>query len=339
MNDILYLDTPSVAAVLEDLPAVDAIADAQSDHARGTAILPEEAYLRWEQTDGWARSLSLPAAFGNPATTAGMKIINSCLGNPARGLPRASGLLALYDVDTARVRTLMAAGDLSATRTAAVSALGALHLAPSPVREAAIIGTGPIGLAHARVLARALRPGLRTVRLYDIDTERCREAAATLAAELHPLRVTAVHDRAEALAGAGLIIAATTTSHPYLDIDDVPPGSVTVNVGLDDCTEALLTRADLLVVDSRMLVAADHRRLLGRLIADGKITQYADAVPGARSIDAEIGELVAGITQVGMPADGRAVFNPFGMAVNDVALGAAVEREALRRGLGVRLPR
>ncbi|MFE0101574.1 ornithine cyclodeaminase [Streptomyces sp. NPDC059009] len=344
MNDILYLDTPSVAAVLADLPVVDAIARAQRDHARGTVVLPEEAYLRWDHTEGWARSLCLPAALGTPATVAGTKIINSCLGNPAKGLPRAGGLLALYDVETAHIRTLMAAAELSATRTAAVSALGALHLAPAPVTDVAIFGAGPIGRTHARVLARTLPEPPRTIRLYDLDAARCAEAARVLAAELGPVRVRAAASPAEALDGASLVVAATTTDRPYLDLHDVPAGSLTVNVGLDDCAEGLLMGADVLVVDSRQLVAADHRRLLGRLIADGKVTRHPvpdippNTPPAARAVDAEIGELVAGQRKLTLPPRGRVVFNPFGMAVNDVALGSVIDREARRRGLGIRLP-
>jgi ornithine cyclodeaminase len=57
---------------------------------QGTANIAAETTLRWTAPDGTAaRSLVLPA---RSADSYGCKIINACIGNIDRGLPRAHGL-------------------------------------------------------------------------------------------------------------------------------------------------------------------------------------------------------------------------------------------------------
>jgi ornithine cyclodeaminase/alanine dehydrogenase-like protein (mu-crystallin family) len=319
-DQIRYLDATTVAALLDEIDAVAVIEDALRLHATGATVLPAEAHLHWSTVDGAARSLALPAVLGDPPYAAGTKVMNGNLANPARGLPRASGLVLLFDVRTAQVSTVMAAAQVSATRTAAVSAAAARALAPKPMRQLLILGAGPIGEAHTRLLPRAL-PSVREIWVYDLDHGRARTVADTAHA-------TAVARRDDVIGAADLIIAATTSREPYLDLAEVPAGCLVVNVGLDDCTEDLLLGADQLVVDDWTLVAEDPHRLLGRLIRAGKVTGPV----------LELAQVVAHQNVTVRPTD-RVVVNPFGLAIHDVALASAVDQLARQRGLGISLPR
>jgi hypothetical protein len=55
---------------------------------------------------------------------------------------------------------------------------------------------------------------------------------------------------------------------------------------------------------------------------------------GARRVDAELGDVLAGRRPGRASDDDVVLVNPFGMGVADVALMAAVHAEAVRRGMG-----
>src|SRR5438270_12300869 len=98
-NTLRYLDGAQVDALCRQFDPLDVLTDTLRAVRRGTAGITPEAALRWRSADGTAaRSLILPAHDGDAY---GCKIINACIGNPNRGLPRASGLILLFDPVTA----------------------------------------------------------------------------------------------------------------------------------------------------------------------------------------------------------------------------------------------
>jgi N-[(2S)-2-amino-2-carboxyethyl]-L-glutamate dehydrogenase len=91
------------------------------------------------------------------------------------------------------------------------------------------------------------------------------------------------------------------------------------------------------VVDDWGLVSTDDRRILGRLHREGRI-----GAPGARQtprVHGELGAVVAGALRGRESEDETIVFNPFGMAIEDVALASEVYATATRSGVGLALPR
>lgn len=337
--ELLYLPSEAVEGVLDQVDVLSAVRSGLVELAHGNAHLPPEAYLRWDNADGWARSLALPAVLGKPVISAGMKIINASPQNPDRGIARAAGVLALFDPTSARIRTVMSAALVSATRTAAVSTLGALALAPRPPDVLAVLGSGPLGAAHARMLLNSSPDVPATVRFHDLVPERAEAAAAELARLFPEARITSVPDYRDAVAGASVIVAATTTEVPYLRLADVEQGCLVINVGLDDCTDELLIGCDVLVVDDWSLVLDDGYRALGRLVRAGRITHPKENVRSAGPAQvAQLGDLVAGRAEVTVRPDSLVVLNPFGMAVADIALAAEIERKAIELGIGMHLP-
>jgi ornithine cyclodeaminase len=56
-------------------------------------------------------------------------------------------------------------------------------------------------------------------------------------------------------------------------------------------------------------------------------------------VDGELGQVLAGLCPGRRDAGERIVVNPFGMALEDVALAASVVGVARERGVGTRIPR
>src|SRR5262249_15533411 len=153
-------------------------------------------------------------------------------------------------------------------------------------------------------------------------------AAAAEQMEIREATVHAVSHRTSVIGEADVIIAATTSTDAHLHLNDIRPGTLVINVGLDDCAQDLLLGAEYLVVDSWNLVANDTNRLLGRLIRTGLVGAPGDGVsPGVRQqVDAELGQIITGIVNVRPGWQDRVVLNPFGMAVNDIAVATMIEQ-------------
>jgi ornithine cyclodeaminase len=333
MNGLEQYSEAEVAAALADLDVLAVVRGAFLEHHRGRTTLPAEAYLPWRAPDGGcARSIAMHAHLPGPPPRAGLKLINGALGNPDRGLPRASGIIALFDPETARITDLLPAAEISAIRTAAVSTLAALQLAAPSPRRLALLGAGVLAAIHARLMAAALP----IEELVVFDRDRARAERLVTSSRVSQGWVAAGAE--EAIRGADLIVTATTTTDPYIHLDWLAPGSVVLNVSLDDLRAEAFLAADALYVDDWSMVTADRQRLLGKLARAGDVVAPGERPrPGGRAVTAELGELFAGAAEVRRGSEQRMIVNPFGLAIADIALAAAVaeqrERLPARRGL------
>ena len=344
-DGIRYLNEAQTRFLCEQFDPVAVVRRALVLHGNDETVLPAEAYLGWRAADGaHARSLCMPAMLRGPepgAYAIGTKVINGAPGNIARGLPRASGLTMMFDPLTARITTVMASQHLSALRTACVSVIAAQELVTKDVVTVGVIGAGVIARAHIELLARAL-PRVTHVAVYDHDSRRAADLASSLADPLllSGTSLTVAASAEDAVIGANLVIAATTTTTGYLGYGCFAAGTVIVNVSLDDVLPDVVQRADLLFVDDWSLVRDDQHRLLGRMARSGRVVgPRDDPKPGARRVDAELGQLLAGKHPGRTRPEQLILVNPFGMAIGDVALAAEVARGAQRLGLGQLLTR
>lgn len=337
---ICYLSRAEVVRAAAELDPVPVVRTALELHAEGRTTLPDEAYLPWHTSDGAAaRSLALPAALWGGSSTVGLKVINGCLSNPDRGLPRAQGLTLLFDREHAHPVAVMEAAYLSALRTSAYSALSVRILGPPAPDKVAVIGCGVLGEAHVRMLAPRLPHSW--FALYDHVPARRDALVAAVARDGVDGRAAGSIEAA--VRDAGIVVTVTTTTAGYLPFEWLCPGALVAHVSLDDVRPDVVARADLVVVDDWHLVSSDGRRLLGRLYRSGDLVgpnteAFGTPRPAARRVDATLGDVLTGRHPGRGGCDQIVLSNPFGMGILDVALAAEVLRRAERLGLGTSLP-
>lgn len=341
-GDVLYLSRAEVIAACARIDIATVVADTLLDHHAGRTVLPDEAYLGWQAPDGAAaRCLAMPGAVpaGPDRLTLGLKVINGCLSNPARGLARAQGFIVLFDAQTARPVVLMEAAYISAMRTAGVTVATVRHLGAPDLDTVAVLGCGTLARAHLILLAERL-PTLKRIRLYDVNPSAATDLAADLRAWRGDLEVEQAGDPRSAVDGARLVVAVTTVTSGYLRHEWLAPGTLVAHVSLDDVLPDVVERADLLVVDDWSLVAADTRRLLGRMYRDGRVLapdggRFPDAPQRpARRVDGTLGDILSGAVPGRRSADDIVLSNPFGMSILDVAVAREVYRVASAVGAG-----
>jgi ornithine cyclodeaminase len=342
---ILYLSRKDVALACNGFDVVAVIRDLFYLHGSGQTVLPDEAYLGWANDKGeQVRSLCLPGYVGGSLDSAGTKIINGNITNPSRGLPRASGLTMIYDRTSVRINCVMEGAYLSSLRTACVTALSADLFKGREIESIAVIGAGVLAQTHIELLAKHL-PHLRVIHIFDISKERTTILKAEVEKGLqeHGIKLHEMLTAEDAIRAAQLVIPVTTTTTGYIRFDWLQPGAILVNISLDDPLPEVVFCADKVIVDDWNLVKNDPRRLLGRMYRAGQIIGPDDPATtvgnNQRRIDAQLGDVVMGNRGGRSHLDDRILVNPFGLAIEDVALATYVYQMALQLGIGVWLER
>jgi N-[(2S)-2-amino-2-carboxyethyl]-L-glutamate dehydrogenase len=93
----------------------------------------------------------------------------------------------------------------------------------------------------------------------------------------------------------------------------------------------------LVFVDDINLIAADERRLLGRMLRDGTIGRPSQ--DPSRAIDGELGQILANRHPGRSHPNEIIVVNPFGLAIEDIAIATQVHHYATASGLGTQINR
>ncbi|MFB6907254.1 ornithine cyclodeaminase family protein [Streptomyces sp. P11-1] len=340
-EELLFLDRAAIRSCLADIDPVAAVEDVLRAHAAGRTVLPAEGYLPWTNTQGaYCRSLAMlgSVAATDPAAPAayGMKLINAATSNPAQGRDRAGGVGFLFDPETARPAVLAEAAYLSALRTGAYTMSSLCHLGPRHFEEVTLIGCGAQARTHAELLARYF-PAVRTLHVHDLLPERAAAFADWVESGPLPFTVTRHGLAAEAAAASRVVVTLTVTDTGYLAPGDLRPGTFVAHVSLDDLLPEVFDRAQALYVDDVELIRENPRRVLGRLLDEGRVLAPGTTRPGTTTITGSLGDVLTGAVPAERPGDGTVVSNPFGMAVLDVGLLSRVYAHASAEGLGTRL--
>lgn len=247
--------------------------------------------------------------------------------NPARaGLPTIQGILVLADAERGTPLAIMDAGEITALRTGAATAVAARHLARPEAATVTICGCGLQGRVQLRALAAVRR--LRRVYAVDRDPARAARFAGEMRGRLD-LDVLAVGDLDAAAAASDICVTCTPSREPILGPGVLRPGAFVAAVGADDDHKheihPLLMASSAVVVD--VLEQAATIGDLHHAIAAGALS--------AADVRGELGQVVAGVRAGRRSADEVVIFDSTGMALQDVAAAAAVYERAVEAGRGL----
>jgi ornithine cyclodeaminase/alanine dehydrogenase-like protein (mu-crystallin family) len=317
---ILVLAGHHVRELLGYRECADVMREALAGLARGQIQQPLRTIVRPRDAAGF---MGLMPAY-SPDAGYGLKAICITPGNPAIGKDAHQGGVLLFDVRTGEPLALVNASAVTEIRTAATSAVATDLLARPGLAELAIIGTGVQGRAHAHAIA-ATRP-LAGIRLAGRDLARTREVAAELAGQLGQ-PVSAYDDPAAAVAGAGIVVTATTSSDPVLRRDWLAPGTHVNAVG--SCLPGARELDTATMAEAAIF--ADSRESVSHEAGDFLIAARDGA---ANPVRAELGELLTGTAPGRAGDDEITVFESLGLAAEDLAAARYLYEKATRLGAG-----
>jgi alanine dehydrogenase len=298
--------------------AIDVQAEAFALLAAGRAVEGLRAVARSEDPPGVA---IFNPCFLRGGAGYGVKVVSDFYGNSARGLPRMSAVITLFDGETGMPRTLMEGGYVTDLRTGAGTALAARHLARQDSRVLAVIGAGRVARNQVEALST----------LFDFEKillfTRTRGRGEALARSFP--RAELVDSPEAALRDADIVVAATTSKVPVVQGAWLKPGAFVAAVGayvaenreLDD--EAI-TRAACHVIDSRADVlerAGDFLiPIAKKLLRREQVADIAEIISGARPGRRSPRDIV--------------VFKSSGVPIQDLVTAQHIERRAVERNAG-----
>ena len=318
-QDVIALGGGDVARAVEDVSEVLRLLRC------GEAAMPTETAVALAGSEQ-ARAYALAARVGGRFGAAGVKW--AAHRPPVEdGAPQTLSLTLINDLATGRPRGLVESALLTATRTAAVSALALCTVAPRRPRRVAVLGAGVQARAHLAMLA-ALFPAVEEVAVWNRSPAR-RDALIATIRPAAPWPIRLADDLSEIVAGgADAIVACTAAAQPILGRSAVRPGRILLQIGYHEVAFDAIDDADAVVVDLWGDFARTSAKSLFQMHRAGRFPAERVAA-----------DLSAAVLDGWRPAPDTAVYmSSFGLNVFDVALAARVLARAEAEDVGRLLP-
>ncbi|MCY4422524.1 MAG: ornithine cyclodeaminase family protein [Acidimicrobiaceae bacterium] len=296
------------AAVRAATPWPELIAAIAAAVAEDAATAPERHVHPVGLPDGGTGSLLLMPAWVD-GEVIGVKTVTYVPSNAGTDVPTVNAVYVLFDGRTGEPHAVLDGDELTARRTAAISALAADHLARVDAQHLLVVGTGVLSPNMARAHA-AVRP-LDGIEVWGRRPEAAASVAETLRAEGLPAEASA--DLDASVRRADIVSCVTGATEPLVRGELLSEGTHldlvgSFTPGMRESDDAAAARATIFV-DTRAgaLMAGD----LAQPLADGVITED--------SITADLQALAAGDHPGRTSPDEVTLFKSAGFAAADLA--------------------
>jgi len=294
------------------------------------------------------RFMAMPAYLGGRFRTAGVKWYGSNIENREKGLPRSILMFVLNDADTGAPLAFMSANLLSAYRTGAVPGVGARHLARKDSRVVGILGPGTMAKTSLAAFI-AVCPEIDTVKVKGRGRQNL-DAFLRWLAEAYPQvsRVEVVDSIERVVRDCDIVTFCASgatgdpATYPTVKREWVSPGTFLSMPALSNIDAGMESPEIRKVLDNTGLYEAwfleNEKPVHKSIPAVGiRFMDLVDEGRMAREQLEDLGKIVAG------EAPGRRhdheiiILSVGGMPVEDVAWGTVVYRNAIAKGIGVKL--
>ncbi len=310
----LLLTRQDVLKLITMPETLQAVEQAFTDYATGTASMPSKAYLTLPLGDFRAMPAAVPGA-------AGLKWVNVHPGNPPKGLPTVMAVIIYSDPATGYPLAIMDATEITAYRTGAAAAIASKYLARKDARTLGLIGAGK--QAHTQLLAHAEFFNFDDIRVYDRTATAAAEFKEHFAAL--PIRITSL----EEACGADIVCTLTPVREPLIKRAWIKPGTHLNAIGADapgkeELDPQILSDAVVVVDDVEQ---STHAGELNVPVSQGRFTKT--------QIYATLGEVTSG-QKPGRTSDNIVtVFDSTGLAIQDIATARLIFEKAKMQSAGL----
>lgn len=293
------------------------------------------------------RFMAMPAYLGGSYQMAGMKWYGSNVENKKVGLPRSILMMILNDKDTGAPLALMSANLVSAYRTGGIPGVGAKYLARKDSRVVSIIGPGGMGKTSLAAFV-SVCPNLDTVKIKGRSQRSLDAFTRFIREELPQIKNIEICDSVEEAVKDSDIISFTTTvrddvsSFPYINGDWIKKGALISMPSAARFDDDFLAGCKLVVDNSKLYEAWEEEypyptypqvQIIGTKFTDLK---HDGKIKAEDIID--ITDIIEKRHPGRTSDDEIIVYSVGGMPVEDIAWGGTVYRNAVKLGIGIKLP-
>jgi len=256
--------------------------------------------------------LVMPA--GMPGKEMSVKLVSIFHGN--KSLPSHQALITLFDAQNGSPVALMDGTAITTIRTAASSLISIRLLARKGIHDAAIIGSGVQGLAHAKMLSTLA--GLERLWILTRDAHIITELTAD------GPRILPTDSTQEVVANADVICLCTSSQQPVINSEWVKKGTHITSVGYHPPGSEL----------PRDIIENGHLFVESRRAFDPPPVGSAELQGLDPRIGTELGEVLLQ-SSLGRRSDTEiTVYKSMGHAMEDLVAANLVYRKALEKAVG-----
>ena len=321
---ILVLNHRQIRELLPMTECIELMADALSALARGEVYQPLRTIVRPPEARGLLGLM--PAYRAGERGAFGLKAICVFPGNPAIGKDAHQGAVMLFSRETGELLALMNASEITAIRTAAVSAVATRLLAREDAQQLGIIGAGVQARTHLTALA-AVR-SIKRARVACRNIEHAEELVSEMQPEFS-FSIDIVRTNEEAIRDADLIVTATSSLEPVVNKEWISPGAHVNAIGTHSPNSREIDGATMAA--ARIFV---DRRESALNEAGDYLLAAKEGFVTPESIAGEIGELLIGTKTGRNSATEITLFKSLGLAIEDVVSADYLYRKALSQDAG-----
>ena len=327
-NSILAVGGPDIDFLLQgkEQEIIDLVSDAYAIHGKGDSCLPHSVFVRFPNMKR-ERIIALPGYLGGDKCIAGIKWISSFPENYSLGVSRASAVLVLNSMATGRPQAFLESSIISAKRTAASAALACDRLhARGDIETLGVIGCGLINREIMRFIF-SLGRKVGAILTYDVDAERAAIWADMVRDIVGETPVEHSDKLADMLARCPVVSFATTAVEPTVDdLSMCPKASTLLHISLRDLTPRAILMGENIVDD------VDH------VMRAQTSLHLTEETQGNRDfIRGTLAQVVTGEITPRANPDAISIFNPFGLGVLDLSIGAYAYDLAQEQGIGTEI--
>ena len=250
-----------------------------------------------------------------------IKIASGFYENYKIDLPTSDGLILLFSQRDGRLASiLLDECYLTNVRTAVAGRIVAKHMAPSKIECIGVFGTGIQG----RMQVEYLKPVIdcRDIIVWGLPQDNFDTYQRDMEKLGYSVQTTT--DSGAVTEKCRLIITATPSNTPLIDVNQIKPGTHITAMGSDthlkqELDSKILQRADMVVTDS-----------LEQCLTRGEISKALQAGLIKKEDLIELGDVIAG-SQSGRTSDEQiTVTDLTGVAVQDIQIAKAVHEALLQ---------
>ncbi len=315
-----------VAQAISMAEAIEAVRKAFIQLSEGRAYVPLRTKIPVPSREG---SVLFMPAYLWESEALGSKIVTVFPQNREKNLPTIHAVVMVIDAETGRPQALMEGAYLTALRTGAASGVATDLLSREDVRVVAIFGAG--GQSRTQLEAVCAVRSITKVWIYDIEVKKASAFFEEIkdGFEHVPIEFKVANSPSEAVHEADIICAATTSSRPVFDDEDLKVGVHINGIGsytpeMQEIPGQTVQRAKV-VVDSLQASLEEAGDLIIPL-NEGRISKS--------HIHGEIGEVAAGKISGRLSDEELTFFKSVGVAVQDVVVASVVFNRCQELGLG-----
>ncbi len=320
---VRVINQSEVSNLLPMSECIDVMSETLQCLARGDAVQPLRSALRLPDKTGILGMM--PAFLGKPRTL-GVKVLTVFPGNIGTEYESHQGAVLLFDNEHGQLLAFVDAGEITAVRTAAVSAVATRLLANENASDLALLGSGTQACSHLEAI-RLVR-NIRRVRVWSLPLAHAQKFSARESERLG-MPVEFMETAQAAVEGADIICTVTSAKEPVLSGEWIAAGAHINAVGSSNPFSRELDTAA--IVKSRMFV--DRRESVLNEAGDFLFPKKEGAVSDDH-IAGEIGDILLGKIQGRQTEEEITLFEALGLSVEDVAAAHQVYLKARDAKIG-----